>query len=56
MPAEPISSMISSRRLTGSPTQERWAIASMPSSCLIHFVTSTVLSRVDPPAPYVTET
>ena len=34
----------------------RCAIASIPRSCLIHLVSSTVRARVDPPAPYVTET
>ena len=39
------------QRSTGSPTQVRCAIASMPRSSLIRFVTSTVRSRVEPPAP-----
>ena len=56
MPASSIWSRISRRRSDVAPTQLRWAIASIPSSCLIHPVSSTVRSRVDPPAPYVTET
>src|SRR5262245_63220883 len=36
--------------------QERWAIAVRPTSCWIWITSSTVLLRVDPPAPQVTDT
>jgi hypothetical protein len=55
-PAVSMSVRISTIRSVGSPTQDRCAIASIPSPCLIHFVSSTVRARVVPPAPYVTET
>ena len=38
------------------PTHVRWAIVRMPRSRWIRSVSSTVLARVLPPAPYVTET
>src|SRR6476469_279958 len=55
IPASAISSMVSRRLSLVSPTQLRWAIASTPCSSRISRVSSTVPSRVSPPAPSVTE-
>ena len=38
------------------PTQVRWAIGTIEVSRAIRPVTRTVVSREEPPAPYVTET
>ena len=42
--------------LAGLADAERWAMTSIPYSFWILSATSTVPSRVAPPAPYVTET
>ena len=47
MPAAAISSTSPASSARVAPTQLRWAIASIPSSCLSHLVTSSVRLRVD---------
>ncbi len=56
MPAPRTSSRRARSSSTVVPTQERCAIASIPYSRLISRVISIVRSRVEPPAPYVTDT
>src|SRR5215210_4979323 len=56
MPASRISSSTPRSSPTVAPTQVKWAIASSPSSCLIRLTIVIVRSRVEPPAPYVTDT
>ena len=51
MPASAKRFRIVSIPSTVSPTTLRWAIASIPYSCWIRVVTSTVPSRVEPAAP-----
>ena len=46
-----MSAMTSASSSRVAPTQLRWAIASIPSSCLIHLVSSSVRPRDVPPAP-----
>ena len=50
-PAASISPSVSRSSSRVAPTQVKWAIASMPRSCLIHLTMSIVRSRVDPSAP-----
>ncbi len=51
IPAWRMSAMTSVSSSRVAPTQLRWAIASIPSSCLIHLVSSSVRPREVPPAP-----
>ena len=44
------------RKSTVAPTHVKCAIASSPYSCLMVRTISIVFSRVEPPAPYVTDT
>ena len=55
-PAAAYSSRISSSSARVWPTQVRWAIGSIEVSCAMRRVTRTVVPRLEPPAPYVTET
>ncbi len=50
-PAASISDSVSRSSSRVAPTHVKWAIVSMPRSCLIHFTISTVRSRVLPSAP-----
>src|SRR4051812_18167173 len=56
MPASRMSSSTARSSSTVAPTHVKCAIASSPSSCLIRFTIVMVRSRVEPPAPYVTDT
>src|SRR3954447_4244067 len=56
MPAAAYASRMPSSSDRVWPTQVRWAIAVSEVSAAIRPVTRTVVSRVVPPAPYVTET
>src|SRR5215210_1627448 len=56
MPASAIRSRVPPRPSAVSPTQLRCAMTSKPTSSRSALVISTVPSRVDPPAPYVTDT
>ena len=51
MPAARMPSSVPRSSSTVAPTHVKWAIASMPSSCLIHLTIPIVRSRVEPPAP-----
>src|SRR4051812_13481412 len=56
MPASRISSRTARSSSVVAPTQVKCAIASRPSSCLMRLTIAIVRSRVEPPAPYVTDT
>src|SRR3954447_15004592 len=56
MPASRISSSTARSSSVVAPTQVKCAIASSPSSCLMRLTIAIVRSRVEPPAPYVTDT
>src|SRR3954470_2025669 len=56
IPASRISSSTPRSSSTVAPTHVKCAIASIPSSCLIRLTIAMVRSRVEPPAPYVTDT
>src|SRR4051794_34441692 len=56
MPVSRISSSTARRSSVVAPTQVKCAIASSPSSCLMRLTIAIVRSRVEPPAPYVTDT
>ena len=51
IPASAKRERIVSMPSTVSPTMLRWAIVSIPNSCWMRVVTSTVPSRVEPAAP-----
>ncbi len=51
IPASANRERIASTSSTVAPTTLRWAIVSIPNSCWIRVVTSTVPSRVEPAAP-----
>jgi hypothetical protein len=56
MPARPKSPKSRRNSSRECPTQVTCAIGSIPSSALTRVTTSIVRSRLDPPAPYVTDT